>query len=53
MQAGNLEFKAAQIDLEQRVRGLNMPEVHYFMSTFNESYLLTLDELLRQHESHS
>lgn len=51
MQAGNLEFKSAQLDLEQRVRGLNMPEVNYFMATFNESYLLTLDELLQQHDA--
>lgn len=51
MQAGNQEFKSALSDLDQRVRALAMPEVNYFMATFNESYLLTLDELLSQHEA--
>lgn|SRR5690554_505371 len=50
MQAGNNEFKSALKDLENRIRGLKMPEVDYFMKTFNESYLLTLDELLTQHK---
>lgn len=50
MQAGNNEFKEAMFELEQRVRQLNMPEVDEFMASFNESYLLTLDELLQQHE---
>ena len=49
-QAGNQEFKTALIDLEQRIRRLNMPEVEDFMGTFNESYLLTLDELLAEHD---
>ena len=50
MQAGNNEFKNALADLEDRVRALNMPEVEYFMSLFNESYLMTLDELLEEHD---
>ena len=50
MQAGNNEFKSALKDLEGRIRGLKMHEVDYFMKTFNESYLLTLDELLTQHK---
>lgn len=50
LQAGNQEFSKALIDIEQRIRNLNMPEVEQFMSLFNESYLLTLDELLAQHE---
>lgn len=50
MQAGNNEFKAALDDLEHRIRALHMPEVEYFMSVFNESYLLTLDELLSAHD---
>lgn len=50
MQAGNNEFKVALSDLEQRVRGLEMPEVDFFMASFNDSYLLTLDELLAQHD---
>lgn len=48
-QAGNHEFKEALTELQQRVRSLEMPEVDYFMATFNESYLLTLDELLAHH----
>lgn len=51
MQAGNNEFKLAQKDIERRIRQLKMPEVDFFMTLFNESYLLTLDELLTQHES--
>lgn len=50
MQAGNGEFKMALKDLEQRLRLLNMPEVDYFMSTFSDSYLMTLDELLIRHD---
>lgn len=50
MQAGNNEFRSALGDLENRVRALAMPEVDYFMATFNESYLLTLDELLVEHD---
>lgn len=50
-QAGNHEFKEALMEIEQRVRNLAMPEVDYFMTTFNESYLLTLDELLAHHDS--
>ncbi len=48
--AGNQEFKQASEEIEKRIRKLNMPEVDYFMSTFVESYLLTLDELLEQHD---
>lgn len=50
-QAGNHEFKEALVELQQRVRKLAMPEVDYFMATFNESYLLTLDELLTHHDA--
>jgi 5'-deoxynucleotidase len=50
MQAGNNEFKTAMIDIEARIRQLNMQEVDYFMKTFNDSYLLTLDELLSAHD---
>ncbi len=48
--AGNKEFTTALSDLESRVRQLKMPEVDYFMATFNDSYLLTLDELLSLHD---
>lgn len=50
VQAGNQEFKAAMADIEQRIRDLAMAEVEQFMQIFNESYLLTLDELLAQHD---
>ncbi len=50
MQAGNNEFKTALGDLENRIRALNMPEVEYFMTTFSDCYLMTLDELLDAHD---
>lgn len=50
MQAGNAEFRTAMEAIEARIRKLAMPEVHYFMKTFNDSYLLTLDELLASHD---
>lgn len=50
MQAGNQEFKTALADLETRIRCLAMPEVEYFMQLFSDGYLLTLDELLAEHE---
>lgn len=50
MRAGNSEFKLALENLEQRIRNLQMAEVERFMALFNESYLLTLDELLAQHD---
>ena len=50
-QAGNQEFRTASNELENRIRALKMPEVEYFMSTFNDSYLMTLDELLTAHDS--
>lgn len=48
--AGNHEFNDAKTDIEQKIRSMNMPAVEYFMYTFVDSYLLTLDELLRQHD---
>ncbi|MCY4045608.1 MAG: 5'-deoxynucleotidase [Cellvibrionales bacterium] len=50
VQAGNQEFRSALDDVEKRIRDLTMPEVEEFMATFNESYLLTLDELLNNHD---
>ena len=50
LQAGNQEFKTALGDLEHRLRQLAMPEVEYFMGLFNDSYLLTLDQLLSDHD---
>ena len=37
-------------DIEQRIRDFSMPEVEQFMAHFNDSYLLTLDELLAEHD---
>jgi 5'-deoxynucleotidase len=51
-QAGNSEFKQAALTIEKDIRELNSPEVDYFMSNFVESYQLTNDELLSQHDSH-
>ncbi|ABC30419.1 predicted Hydrolase of HD superfamily [Hahella chejuensis KCTC 2396] len=48
--AGNKEFDDAKADVEARIRALQMPEVEYFMATFVDSYLLTLDELLKHHD---
>jgi 5'-deoxynucleotidase len=48
--AGNQEFRSAMLDIEQRIREFSMPEAEQFMALFNESYLLTLDELLAQHD---
>lgn len=48
--SGNSEFEDAQKAIEESIRNLDMPEVEYFMATFVDSYLLTLDELLKQHD---
>ena len=50
LNAGNSEFDRASEELAERTRQLDMPEVEYFMSTFIDSYLLTLDELMTQQE---
>lgn len=47
---GNHEFDDALRDVEQRVRAINMPEVHKFMALFVDSYVLTLDQLLSTHD---
>lgn len=51
VKSGNHEFQDAQRAIEDSIRQLDMPEVDYFMATFVDSYLLTLDELLRQHDA--
>jgi 5'-deoxynucleotidase len=50
VQAGNKEFSAAMTDIERRIREFAVPEAEVFMTMFNESYLLTLDELLAEHD---
>ena len=51
VKSGNHEFEDAQRTIEESIRQLAMPEVDYFMATFVDSYLLTLDELLKQHDA--
>lgn len=51
--AGNQEFTKAGAEIEAHIRTLKMDEVDYFMSNFVESYQLTLDELLSQHDPQS
>lgn len=48
--ANNNEFSRASLDIERKIRRMNLPEAEFFMATFVESYQLTLDELLIQHE---
>ena len=48
--AQNSEFESALHSTEARLRALSMPEVDEFMRLFNDGYLLTLDQLLAQHE---
>jgi len=48
--AGNREFLDAHAEIETRIRENALPEVQYFMQTFVDSYLLTLDELLADHD---
>lgn len=50
VKAGNAEFTTALVDIEAKIRQLSLPEVQYFMQMFNDSYLLTLDELLNVHD---
>ncbi len=43
--AGNAEFSQAEQALRATVKGLDLPEVRYFLDTFAPSFRLTLDEL--------
>jgi 5'-deoxynucleotidase len=51
LKAGNQEFKDACYDIEASIRRMELKEVDYFMSNFVDSYRLTLDELLSQHDA--
>jgi 5'-deoxynucleotidase len=42
---GNREFAVAARQLEAKARGMNMPEVEYFLETFAPSFHKTLDEI--------
>lgn len=43
--AGNREFVEAEKALRQTLDAIDLPEVHYFVTTFVPSFRLTLDEL--------
>jgi len=45
--AGNREFAVAKREVEHQIRGLQMPEVDYFLSQFAPSFERTLDEISR------
>lgn len=45
LRAGNDDFRKAAQVLERDVRGLEAPEVRYFLDTFAPSFSMTLDEL--------
>lgn len=47
---GNSEFEDALKDVEKRIRELKMPEVQKFMALFVDDYVLTLDQLLSEHD---
>ena len=43
--AGNREFAVAERQLEAKARGMDMPEVAYFLDHFAPSFRKTLDEI--------
>jgi len=47
---GNAEFEDALKDVEKRIRELSLPEVQKFMTLFVDNYVLTLDQLLSEHD---
>ena len=47
---GNAEFEDALKDIEKRIRELTLPEVQKFMTLFVDNYVLTLDQLLSEHD---
>ena len=42
---GNREFAVAKRQLEEKARGMAMPEVEYFLEHFAPSFEKTLDEI--------
>ena len=50
MAFGNAEFEDALKDVEKRIRELSLPEVQKFMTLFVDNYVLTLDQLLSEHD---
>ena len=45
VKAGNGEFREAAAQTRRALEGYGLPEVEYFLSTFLDSFSLTLDEL--------
>ncbi len=45
LKAGNMEFREAAAQTRQALEDDPLPEVHYFLDTFLESFSLTLDQL--------
>ncbi|MGR8932146.1 MAG: YfbR-like 5'-deoxynucleotidase [Gammaproteobacteria bacterium] len=43
--AGNLEFKDAMVDIEGRLNQVDLPEVAYFRASFLPAVHLTVDQL--------
>lgn len=48
LKAGNMEFKSAAEQTYETLKGLRLPELHYFMEQFLPSFSKTLDELQSQ-----
>ncbi len=45
LKSGNSEFSKAKDTLYRQIKELELPEVDYFLETFEDSIMLTLDEL--------
>ncbi|MDD3346992.1 5'-deoxynucleotidase [Oscillibacter sp.] len=45
LKAGNTEFREAAVQTRRALESYGLPEVDYFLSTFMDSFSLTLDEL--------
>ncbi|EDL66550.1 hypothetical protein BSG1_04320 [Bacillus sp. SG-1] len=45
LSAGNREFVVAKKQIEEKIKGLEMPEVEYFLEHFAPSFEKTLDEI--------
>ena len=45
LSAGNREFVVAKKQIEEKIKGLEMPEVEYFLTHFAPSFEKTLDEI--------
>ncbi len=51
LNAGNVEFSKAAIEVNQRLDEFELPELNYFREKFLDSFDLTLDELITPGES--